>query len=202
MKKIIVAAALVVVTAQAQAEFPVGKVGFNLSPQASLDLDLLGVDGDDDGDGFGFYGEAGSDMLFVYAESQMSEFEWNTLDTEIDETRFGVGLRAGSEEGYLVARIEQYDIAAEVDSTDVDDDGLGVHIGGELPLANSGATLFGSVGLISLDDVDGNEFRAGVSSKISQTAQVYAAYRALQLDDKPDIDVEIADFRIGINLLF
>lgn len=202
MKKIILAASLVIAATQAQAEFPVGKLGLNLAPRADIELDTSLGNPDGDGNGFGFAGELGGEMVFGYVEYQMLDLEVQSVDLDTEETRFGIGLRTGGDAGQLVARVEHYDVSLDLPGGDADDDGFGVHIGGELPLGAAGARLFGSVGFLALDDLDGNEFRLGASTRLSDTAEIFAAYRLATLEDDANDEIELSDIRLGVNLLF
>ena len=76
MKKLILSLSLGMLTTPALAEFPVGKAGVNLSPSTKLETPA----GDDTGNGFGFYGEVGGDVLFVYADYQLSSVDINNDD--------------------------------------------------------------------------------------------------------------------------
>lgn len=202
MKRLLVGCSLVCLSASALAEFPVGKVGVRLSPV--VDIERSGPGGTDDGDGnaFGFHAELGGDSLYGYADHQTSDLDIEDVDADLDETRFGVGARVTNNTGTLEARVERYDTSLEVGGGEWEDDGVGMHVGGELPLG-AGSAVYGSFGFLSLDDSDGNEGRLGVRGKMSQTAEIYGEYRYLGLEiDDDSTDIDLDDFRVGLNLLF
>ena len=192
MKKLLLSLALISCSAGAQAEFPVGKIGINLSPK--IDVDIPGASGD--GNGFGFYGDVGGDMFFAYVDYQASNLEIDSADVDLKETRFGGGIRNTSDKASLLVRVENY----KQDADNEDDSGIGVHIGGDYAFTDS-IGMFGDIGLLSLDDSDGTEFRLGVRGKLTDMSEVYGAYRNLQLDDSGD-ELELSDIRLGVNVLF
>lgn len=204
MKKLIAAFSLICLSSAAAAEFPVGKAGVRLSPVMDVEVSIPGVgSADGDGNAFGFYGELGGDMVFGYLDHQMSDLDIEDVDADLDETRFGIGLRGSNNTGTLEARVERYDSELEIDDEEGDDDGLAMHVGGALPL-NGSAALYGSFGFISLDDSDGNEFRLGARGNMSETVELYGEYRFLELeeDGANGAETDLDDFRIGLNLLF
>jgi hypothetical protein len=203
MKKIIAGLVLILPTAQALAEFPTGKAGVSFSPVVDLTVDSAGGSEDGDGNALGFYGQLGNGMFFGYADARMSALEVDSLDVDLDETRFGVGVRGSNDTGYLEGRLEQYEVELDVEgpSEAADDDGLGVHVGGGIPLSPQ-FEVFGRVGVLSLDDTDGNEFQLGVSGEVSTNLEVYGLYRMLSLEDDADVESDLDELRLGLNLLF
>lgn len=201
MKKLIAILSLLSLSSAAAAEFPTGKVGLSLSPK--VDLELEGIP-DGDGNALGFYGEFGSDMIFGYGDLRASDVDVEGVDIEIDETRFGLGIRGGNDTGYLEARVEQYEAEFDIEGVsqgDNEDDGLGAHIGGGVPLG-ANANLFGRFGFLSLDDLDGNEFQLGLSGEMGTNLEVYGLYRMLNLEDDANDELDLSEFRLGLNLLF
>lgn len=203
MKRLLVGFSLVCLSASALAEFPVGKVGVRLSPVVDIEISDNTASVDGDGNAFGFHAELGGDTLYGYADHQTSDLDIENLDADLDETRFGVGARVTNDTGTLEARVEHYDSSLDISGLpEGEDDGMGMHVGGELPLG-AGSAVYGSFGFLSLDDSDGNEFRLGVSGKMSETAEIYGEYRYLGLEvDNDSTDIDLDDFRIGLNLLF
>ena len=197
MKKTLLTVALCSLTCAAYAEFPVGKVGINLAPKADIDS----PNDNGDGNGFGLYGQFGSDTLFGCADYQKSRLDINGDNSDTKETRFGGGYQSGTDKATLVVRVENYRLEVEPDTgSGVDESGIGIHIGGDLAVAEN-IGLFGDVGYLSLDNWDGNEFRLGVRGKVTDTAEAYAAWRKLSLDDAGD-NYDLSDLRVGINVLF
>lgn len=189
-KTLLLAGLAAVLSAPAHAEFPIARVGVTLSPVVDLDGDAEG-----DGDGFGFRAEVAGPTLFGYLELQKFDIDLdnNGGSHDADERRLGVGLRAGEGPARVSARFEHYDID--------DEDGIGVHIGGEYDLPETAVTLFASYGFVSLDDLDGNEFGFGGRVKVADNAEASLSWRRLDLDDS-GVDVELSDIRLGLNLLF
>jgi hypothetical protein len=201
MKKLIACLVLILPASQALAEFPVGKVGVSLSPM--VEYSESGVSEDADGSAIGFYGEIGSDMVFGYFEVNQNDLEVMDQDFDIDETRIGLGIRGSNETGFLEARMEKYEAELELEgvSGSFEDDGTGVHIGGGIPL-NERAEIFGRFGFLSLDDIDGNEFRFGARGEMSTNVEVYGFYRMADLEYDDGTDADLDEFRLGLNLLF
>lgn len=200
MKKLLLAVTLSTLAAPALAEFPVGKIGVKLSPSTDFDLDGLP---EGDGTAIGAYGEIGSSSLFAYIDVQKSDLDIQGVDLDIDETRFGVGARSRSDAGELSVRVESYDLEIDIPvaGASADDDGIGVHLGGAFNL-NDKAALFGSIGMLSLDETDGTEFQLGVSGRITDSAELYGAWRNLALEDDTNTEADITELRLGVNLLF
>lgn len=196
MKKLLLSLALISCSAGVQAEFPVGKIGINLAPK--VDVDIPGASGD--GNGFGFYGDVGGDMFFVYVDYQASNLEINSTDLDLKETRFGGGIRNTSDKASLLVRVENYKQELDAPGSNFEDSGIGVHVGGDYAFTDS-VGMFGDIGLLSLDESDGTEFRLGVRGKLTDMSEVYGAYRNLQLDDSGD-ELELSDIRLGVNVLF
>ncbi|MDF1781411.1 MAG: hypothetical protein P1U67_08965 [Alcanivoracaceae bacterium] len=192
MKKLLLSLALISCSAGVHAEFPVGKVGINLTPK--VDVDIPNASGD--GNGFGFYGDVGGDMFFVYVDYQASNLEIDSIDLDLKETRIGGGIRNTNGNASLLVRVENY----KQDADGEDDSGIGVHIGGDYAFTDS-IGMFGDIGLLSLDESDGTEFRVGVRGKLTDMSEVYGAYRNLQLDDSGE-ELELSDIRLGVNVLF
>ncbi len=196
MKKILICMVAAGLAGPAAAEFPVGKAGVNLAPSAKLDID----GNSDTGNGFGFYGEVGGDTLFVYGDYQLTSVDINAEDVDFKETRIGGGLRSGNDTGTLVVRVESYKAEIDSDSTQSDDSGVGVHVGGDVSL-NKTIGLFGDLGFVSLDDYDGTEYRLGARANLTDISEVYGAYRMLSLDDS-GAELDVSEFKLGINILF
>lgn len=198
MKKTLFAVALATIATPVLAEFPVGKVGVMLSPRTDLEIG----NADADGTALGAYAEVGSSSLFAYGSLNRADLDTRGADIDVDESRLGVGARSVRDKVELSVRVERYDVDIDIAGGTGDDDGVGVHLGGALALTGN-ASLFGSVGMLSLSDSDGTEFEFGVRGKITDAAEIYGAWRSLSLeDDRTNTDADLTDLRLGVNLLF
>lgn len=108
-----------------------------------------------------------------------------------------------SSNGELSVRVESYDVEIDVPvaGASAEDEGFAVHLGGAVNL-NEKAALFGSIGMLSLDDTDGTEFQLGVRGKITDSAEIYGAWRSLSLEDDSNVEADLTGLRLGVNLLF
>jgi len=200
MKKLILSLSLGMLATPALAEFPIGKLGINISPKAEASVDAT-PSGNGDGTAIGFYGELGSTMFFGYLDYQLSNLDIESVDVDVTENRIGLGARGSNDTGAIEVRVEQYDFEIEVSGDEAEDDGIGMHLGGELNLSDQ-ASVFAGYGLLTLDDLDGPEMRLGIKFRPSDTAELYAAYRQTTLEDDAGDEMELSDFRLGANLLF
>lgn len=198
MKKILFAVALATITSPVLAEFPVGKVGVSVSPRSTFELDGIP---DGDGNAVGAYAEFGSSSLFAYGDILRTKVDVLGVDIDIDETRAGVGARTDIDRATLDVRVERYDIELDIVGTDASDDGIGVLFGGALKLTPE-VSVFARYGFLSLDELDGDEMTLGLSGKLSDSAELYGAWRAITLEDSANDEAEITDLRLGVNLLF
>lgn len=199
MKNLLIALSLTAFATPALAEFPIGKLGVNFSPKTDIDID--GAPEKGDGTGLGFYGELGSTSFFGYGDYHKSNLDIQTVDIDVDETRIGLGARGGNDTGLIEVRVENYDVDLDIAGTTLSDDGIGMHFGGELNVGGQAAVI-GSYGILTLDDTDGTEFRLGAKLKPSDSAELYAVYRITTFEDDFNDEIELAEFRLGGNLLF
>lgn len=200
MKKLIVGLVLMLPATQALAQFPVGKVGVSLSPKVDFSAD--GLPEDADGTAMGVRGEVGGQMLFGYADLRRSDVDTDNADFDIDENRFGVGVRSRNKTGFLDVRAELYDVELDQEgpSEPTEDDGIGMHVGGGF-FVTPEVNVFARYGILSLDDADGDEFQFGVGGDIANNIEVYGLYRMLSLEDD-GADFELDEFRLGLDLFF
>lgn len=199
MKKLLLILPLISYASVALAEFPIGKVGVRVSPNVDIDRDIAPKDGD--GNAMGLYGEFGSTSLFGYADVQRSNLDAQSISLDLDETRFGLGARTHNETGSAEVRVERYEVDVDNGNTSSRDDGTAVRAGGALNIGTKVA-VFGNVGFISMSDLDGDEFQVGVRGNISDSAEIYGAYRMLTLEDDLNNETELSELRLGVNLLF
>lgn len=198
MKKTLFVLTLATIASPALAEFPVGKVGVSVSPRSTFELDGIP---DGDGNAVGAYAEFGSSSLFAYGDILRTGVDVRGVDIDIDETRVGVGARTDIDRATLDVRVERYDIELDIVGTDVSDDGVGVLFGGALALTPE-VSIFAHYGFLSLDDLDGDEIRLGISGKLSDSAELYGAWRKVTLEDSANDEADLTDLRLGVNLLF
>lgn len=199
MRKLLLLLPLLSYSSVALAEFPIGKVGVRVSPKVDLDIDGMTKDGD--GNALGLYGEFGGTSLFGYADLQRSDLDIFNLSIDLDETRFGLGARTSNPTGSAQVKVERYEVDMDIGNLSVSDDGAAVHVGGALNLG-ANAAVFADYGFISLSDFDGDEFQLGVRGNISDSAEIYGAYRMLSLEDDFNNETELSEIRLGVNLLF
>lgn len=167
-------------------------------PSAELEIDLPGIgSADDDGDGFGIKGAAElAPQVFLIGEYQSTEYDDSEL--ELDALRIGAGFGAGAGNGGgLYGRIQYIDY--EIDNEE--ESGVGGHIGYALPLSNQ-FRLYGEVGYLKLDDVDGPEVLGGAAFMLAPNLGIFADYRVTQLEDDNDIELTFEDFRVGARFTF
>ncbi|MBQ0754832.1 MAG: hypothetical protein KBT87_12325 [Gammaproteobacteria bacterium] len=199
MKKLLLILPLISYSSVALAEFPIGKVGVRVSPKVDIDID--GAPKDGDGNAMGLYGEFGSTSLFGYADAQRSDLDILNVSIDLDETRFGLGARTSNETGSAEVRVERYEVDLDIGNASISDDGSAVHVGGALNIGAK-AAVFADFGFISMSDLDGDEFQVGVRGNISDSAEIYGAYRTLTLEDDFNDGIELSELRLGVNLLF
>lgn len=199
MRKLLLILPLISYSSVALAEFPIGKIGVRVSPKIDIDIDGMTKDGN--GNALGLYGEFGSTSLFGYADMQRSDLDILNVSIDLDETRFGLGARTSSPTGSAQVKVERYEVDMDIGNLSVSDDGAAVHVGGALNLG-ANAAVFADYGFISLSDFDGDEFQLGVRGNISDSAEIYGAYRMLSLEDDFNNETELSEIRLGVNLLF
>lgn len=170
------------------------------TPFNELDIEPTGgPDTSPDGTGYGVRLQAGAE-LHLYGEYTEGLLDGSGADVDTLDTRLGLGYRAHFDQGYLLASVEYARFEVEVNNLDDDEDGVGAHLGAGIN-AGEYATLYGRVGIVALDSVDGPELRVGVSGNLSRNTGVFAEYRYLDLSDS-DGDLTLNELRIGARLTF
>jgi hypothetical protein len=189
---------------------PFVSLGLHFVPFSDVTLDAPSERASDDGNGFGARLEVGG-PLFVYGEYQQARHSisnstfLNLSSTKVDgdasDTRLGMAFRSRLDNGYLLAAAEYVGIDFELDGTrEVNEQGIGVHLGGGFNLAES-ATLYGQLGFLSLDDLDGQELRFGLQGNLGQGASLFGEYRMLSVSGKGR-DYDLNDIRVGVRFGF
>lgn len=149
-----------------------------------------------DGSGFGGRVEVGG-ALHLYGEYMQSSLDDNAVDMDFSDSRLGVAYRSHMDAGYILAALEY----AKMDFDFLGDQtGVGVHIGGGFNVTDN-AALYGRVGMLSLEDIDGPEIRVGASAKLNEGTKVFAEYRSAMLSETGN-DVDVTDLRVGVNFSF
>lgn len=165
---------------------------------------------DSDGTAFGLRAELGSDTVFAFIDHQDSSQDGDvtagSFDTDVEETRVGLGVRSADPTLNFIGRLERYDAeitySGDGGSLTLDDDGAGVHLGFEAKTSDT-AAFYGSAGILLLGDSDGPEFRIGIKALVSNQVEFYGEYRMLDLSiDDSDADLELTDVRLGAQFRF
>lgn len=178
---------------------PFVSAGLFFTPFNELDINAGGASASPDGTGFGVRAEVGG-ALHVHGEYMDASLEQNGVDIDLTDSRLGLGYRSHFENGYLQASAEYVGVKLEVAGGSSTDEGTGVHIGGGFN-ASETVTLFARVGIISLDDTDGSEYRLGANAKLNENTALYLQYRSLMLSEEGD-DIDANDLRLGLNFSF
>jgi len=150
-----------------------------------------------DGNGFGARVEVGG-SLHGYGEYSQSSLDDSTgIEQDFSDTRLGLAYRSHMDFGYVIAAAEY--VSFDFDTAG-DEKGVGVHLGlGFNP--TDAVSLYGKVGMLALDNLDGPEIRIGAHANINEGTRVFAEYRTAMLSDA-GLDVDVNDLRIGISFGF
>lgn len=180
---------------------PLVDFSVRFNPWADSEVNAFGAGADGDGRGLGTRLEVGG-ALFVFGDYNLTDIDTDVGDIDFTETRFGAGFKHSTERGYISVSGENYRLKLEHDGTSgsAKDDGIGVHLGGGFNLG-SWATLYGKLGIISLDDYDGQEYLGGITGNISDNGRIFVEYRNLALEDGP-VDFDHSDARVGVAFSF
>lgn len=187
-----------------------GSVGANVALLSDSEVDDAGTSLDADGTAHAIRASFGTEVVSVYADRQDASHDGTIqgldFDTDVTETRVGVGIHSSSPTLVVSGYLERYDIDADLDfgvaSLKGDDDGAGVHIGFESKTSDS-AAIYARAGYLNLGDADGPEFIGGVKALVSDNVNVYGEYRALRLSGDPGfVDFDLDDIRLGANFTF
>ena len=160
--------------------------------------DVEFVNGDDDGDGFG--GKAAfaiSRDVFLTGEYQTNTYD--EQDRDLDQYRLGAAFGSGAGNGagfYVRAQYVHYDLELADEQ-----DGIAGHVGFSAPLSST-FRLFGEVGYLGLDDLDGPEFVAGAVLQVAPNLGIYGDYRATRLEDDAENSIDFDDVRVGVRFTF
>lgn len=157
-----------------------------------------------DGDGAGVKGaiELLPD-LYLTGEYQSIEFDESFgTDSELNQFRIGAGFGPGAGNGGgLYGRAQYISIDDDDDSDEDEQSGIGGQIGFALPLSEM-LRLYGEVGYLSLDDLDGPEFAAGVDLRLARNLGLFADYRVTELEYDGGDEVTLEDVRVGARFYF
>ena len=154
--------------------------------------------GEDDGSGFGISGAARvADQAYVLGEYQSAELD--DSDVDVDQLRAGVGFHTAPASGSPMFYGQGEFVSIELD--DEEQDGFGVY-GGILFPATEQLHLYGELGYLTLDDLDGLEFSVGGAFDITPNFGLFAEYRLASLEDDNDDDGDLTDVKLGVSLLF
>ena len=152
-----------------------------------------------DGTGFGLSAEVGG-ALHLHGEYMAGQLDINGVDVDVTDSRLGLGYRSQLDGGYIIASGEYVGLNLDVAGADATDEGIGVHLGGGFYLSDA-VTLYGRVGMIKLDDLDGSEVRVGIRGKLNENTGLVAQYRTMMLSETGG-DIDANDLRIGVNFSF
>lgn len=172
---------------------PFVSMGLFFTPLSEVDSD---VGGKFDGSGFGVRAEVGG-ALHLYGEYLQSSLDNNIADLDFSDTRLGTAYRSHMDNGHILAAIEYADLDFDGSGNE---QGVGVHLGAGFN-ATDNIAIFGRVGMLALDDLDGPEIRLGANARLNEGTRVFAEYRSATLGSRGN-DVDINDLRIGVNFSF
>lgn len=130
-----------------------------------------------------------------------------TVDADLDllqvRTGLGYALKLGNGELYGRADFTHYGYSLTLTGpggaveTSENDDGLGVHIGGALPLGAK-CKLYLDAGYLDLSDSKGPEAQVSLRSPVGGVPMMVALrYTQLKSKKGPDTDTDVIDLRIG-----
>lgn len=172
---------------------PFVSLGLFFAPMSEVEDEVAG---DVDGSGFGVRAEVGG-ALHVYGEYLQSSLDDNAGDVDFTDSRLGMAYRSHMDSGYILAAAEY--VGLDFDGNG-DDQGVGVHLGAGIN-ATDKVALYGRVGMLALEDLDGPEMRLGVDAKLQEGTSIYGEYRTAMLSADGD-DVDVNDLRVGIRFSF
>lgn len=193
----------------------------------NYDTDIDGLDGfgvkfrGAVADDFFFAGEyqraeaEGAALVLTDPASGASVDASDDADLDYTEWRFGLGLpfyRASSATFYGVVEYIDTELKTRFETTDPETDepvdnraeekqsGGGVHVGA---LVNPTAawSVYGQVGYLKLDELDGIEYLAGTALQVHRYGGLFAEYRNSDLEGDNNRKVEMTPWRFGIYLL-
>jgi putative ubiquitin-RnfH superfamily antitoxin RatB of RatAB toxin-antitoxin module len=163
------------------------------APMSEVESD---VGGSFDGSGFGGRVEVGG-ALHIYGEYMQSSLDDNAADLDFSDSRLGIAYRSHLDKGYLLAAVESAGLDFDGGGKE---QGIGVHLGAGFN-ATDNIAVYGRVGMLALDDLDGPEIRFGASARLNEGTKVFAEYRSAMLSETGD-DVDVTDLRVGVNFSF
>jgi putative ubiquitin-RnfH superfamily antitoxin RatB of RatAB toxin-antitoxin module len=172
---------------------PFVSMGLFFAPMSEVETD---PGGSIDGSGFGARVEVGG-ALHVHGEYLQSSLDDNAGDVDFSDTRLGMSYRSHMENGYILASAEYVGLDFDANG---DDQGVGVHLGAGIN-AGDKVALYGRVGMLALDDLDGPEMRLGVDAKLQEGTSIYGEYRTAMLSSD-GTDVDVNDLRVGVRFSF
>ena len=174
----------------------VGHIDGYYIPIADIEVSPGSVTFKDDGDGFGVKGRVHfADQMFISGEYQSVGYDSNI---DLDQLRVGLGLLSplGANTN-LVGNVEYINADLDVGPGSDSESGFGVH-GGIAPRLSPAFVLTGTVGYVSIDDLDGPEFLIGARYLANRNISVFADYRMTRLSDR-GVDLDLDDLRIVVS---
>jgi len=163
----------------------------------------LKVDSDKDhGDGFGIKGQ-GNVLKNLRLTAEYQTANLNDTDFDVDQIRAGALAMTTGELRYG-AGAEYVHVKVDTPFGNVKASGYSIYARGEADIG-SRATVYGQAGYLSLEDdadADGFEYLVGATVKVTSLIGLFAEYRSALLKDNDDVDLDLADFRLGARLTF
>lgn len=172
---------------------------------ADTETEIVGVGtADDEGDGGGI--KAQLDLGGVFLTGEYQAVDYDDTEIELDQARVGIALGPGAGNGggfYGGAEYVNFsfDFPGIPDDDEEDQDGFGGHIGYAIPLSEL-VRLYGQVGYVKLDDIDGPEFLAGIAVELLPNFGLFADYRATDFEDDEENELSFDDARFGVRFTF
>lgn len=189
-------------------------IGAYFVADSTAEVDSSGDTLDLDGNGFGLFGGFGlgalglSDRHSLAYEYSAVEYDRadlsgdgvgsQSVDLDFVQLRLGYNFKIPMSEKLAITAVVE-GINFKLDSAD-SENGFGLHSKVQYQLFNT-LSLYGQLGYVSVDDVDGPEVKIGSTWQVNDRYHLFADYRASRLEDD-DADFEVDDLRIGIALLF
>ena len=172
---------------------------------ADTETEIVGLGrAEDEGNGRGI--KAQLDLGGVFLTGEYQSVDYDDTEIELDQARIGVELGPGAGNGGGIYGGAEYvnfafDYPGIADEDEEDQDGFGGHIGYAIPLSDL-VRLYGQVGYVKLDDIDGPEFLGGIAVELLPNMGLFADYRATDFEDEEENELSFDDVRVGVRFTF
>ncbi len=175
-------------------------------PDSSMELQgpVIGSVDSDGGDGFGLRLSAmlGENVFLAgeYQSNNYDGFDGADLNTDLDETRIGLGYAGQAVPVYLQVQYVRSELQIPNDSAT--DSGYAAHLGFRHDLGEL-FTVEANVGYLDIGDAgSGLEYLVGAGIRLDQNFGIFADYRVTDLENDDDQSVKVSDIRAGLRFRF